>query len=104
MEELEYIQTLDMSDEEKKEWEVDSTGIAITTDTSGVMEMYKTEWFDTDKESNIISGTEKPTLAIALYDPQLEREIWTAISDRDSLRRLRDYLNDYLEIHSTKIR
>lgn len=99
MKELEYIQTLDMCTQEVGEWEKDNMGVSIPTDTNGVLEMKKTEWYSTDANLRIIPGTGRPALYIAMLDGNSEEELYTMISDRADIRRLRDFLNNYLEIH-----
>lgn len=99
MKELEYIQTLDMTLEERKIWEKENMGVAVSTDTDGVIELHKTAWFSTDENLKMISRTGRPALFIALYDSNSEDEIHTLLSDQNIIRRLRDYLNDYLEIY-----
>lgn len=100
MKDLEYIQTLNMCTEEVKEWEKDNMGISVPTDKDGVFEMQKTEWYSTDANLKMIPGTGRPALYIAMYDGNSEDELHTMLSDRADIRRLRDFLNDYLEIYT----
>ncbi len=100
MKELEYIQTLDMSTQEVKEWEKDNMGVSIPTDTDGVLEMQKTEWYSTDANLKMMPSTGRPVLYIAMYDGNSEEELYAMLSERADIRRLRDFLNNYLEIYS----
>lgn len=100
MKELEYIQTLNMCTEEVKEWEKDNMGVAVTTDEDGVLELLKTEWYSTDENSELIPESGRPVLCVAMYDGNSEEELCTFLSNRADIRRLRDFLNDYLEIYT----
>lgn len=95
--ELEYIATIDMNFKEKEVWENENCASAIGGDNGEVLEFKKSHYYSTDENGNKVLGSETSTLAIAACDDMGEDEIYITVSSKDEVRKLRDYLNNYLE-------
>nr|DAN18508.1 MAG TPA: Protein of unknown function (DUF3140) [Bacteriophage sp.] len=94
---LEFIQTVDMTAGELAKWENQSKAVAFHADNGSIIEMQKSCLFSVDKNGCKIPGTESDTLFVAVCDDMGEDEICFTVSSKDEARKLRDYLNKYLE-------
>nr|DAH62155.1 MAG TPA: Translation initiation factor IF-2, N-terminal region [Caudoviricetes sp.] len=93
----EYIKTLDMSIEEQEKWEKEEKGCALYGVNEGVIEFSKSYSYPVDKNMNRIPGAEIPDLFIAVKDDFSDSEVCIILSSKNDIRKLRDYLNNYLE-------
>lgn len=94
---LEFVRTADMTVDERVEWEKASKAVASHADDGGIIEMKKSCLYFVDKNGCKIPGTETDTLFVAVCDDMGEEEISFVVSDKEEIRKLRDYLNNYLE-------
>ena len=94
---LEFIQTADMTESERIEWENKVRAVALHADNGGILEMQKSCLYSVNKNGCRIPGTESDTLFVAVCDDMGEEEISFTVSSKDEIRKLRDYLNKYLE-------
>lgn len=95
---LEYIATADMNQKQIEEWEKDNNAIAIVLDNGERLEFFPTHLYSPDKNGRPLPGTQIPALTISLCNDDLTEEISGILIRRDDdLRRLRNFLNDYLE-------
>lgn len=94
---LEFIQTVDMTAGELAKWEQKVKAVAFHADNGGIIEMQKSCLYSVDKNGCRIPGTESDTLFVAVCDDMGEDEICFTVSSKDEIRKLRDYLNKYLE-------
>ncbi|MDB8904245.1 hypothetical protein [Parabacteroides merdae] len=94
---LEFIQTADMTESERIEWENKARAVALHADNGGILEMQKSCLYSVDKNGYRIPETESDTLFVAVCDDMGEDEICFTVSSKDEVRKLRDYLNKYLE-------
>ncbi len=93
---LEYIATADMDLKERCQWEEENCASVTDGDNGGLLELQRT-YYSTDDNGNKIPGSETPTLSIAMCDDTGEDEVYFTVSSKDAIRKLRDYLNNYLE-------
>lgn len=94
----EYVKTIYMDFDERREWEKNENGIVIDSCfNEGVLELSKSYSYTVDDNLNRIHGTEKPGLCIAMLGDNGYDEASVFISNKDQVRRLRNYLNNYLE-------
>lgn len=94
---LEFVSTFDMNFREKEIWENKNGASAIAGDSGGILEFQKSHYYSTDENGNKVPGSETPTLSVAVCDDMGENEIYFTVSSKDEVRKLRDYLNNYLE-------
>lgn len=94
---LEYICTSNMNPDEVKEWEKAHKGCAMEGNNGGILEFQKSELYSTDENGRKILGSESETLWVAMCDEVYEEEIGLLFSNKESVRKLRDFLNRYLE-------
>lgn len=94
---LEYIVTAEMDLNERERWEVKNSASVTDGDNGGLLELQRSYYYSTDDNGNKIPGSEIPTLSIAMCDDMGEEEICFTVSSKDAIRKLRDYLNNYLE-------
>lgn len=93
----EYVKTVDMSFEEQEEWEKEEKGCAFYGINEGVIEFSKSYSYPVDNNMNRIPGAEIPDLFIAVKDDFSDSEVCIILSSKNDIRKLRDYLNNYLE-------
>jgi hypothetical protein len=94
---LDYIHTYDMSMEEIERWEKEHDSIALIGASGETIELWPSYSYIVDENHKSIAGTEKPVLVISVCTEDAEEEFMFSMSDKDRIKRLRDYLNDYLE-------
>lgn len=94
---LDYIHTYDMSMEEIERWEKGHDSIALIGASGETIELWPSYSYIVDENHKPIPGTEKPVLSISACTEDAEEEFMFSMSDKDRIKRLRDYLNDYLE-------
>lgn len=94
---LEFIQTADMTEEERAEWENKAKAVALHADNGSILEMQKSCLYSVDKNGCRIPGSELDTLSVAVCDDMGEDEMCFTVSSKNEARKLRDYLNNYLE-------
>lgn len=94
---LEYVQTIDMSYDECESWCKKNKACILDGDSGGRIEMQKSYSYSTDGGGNKIIGSEIPLLFVSMCDEDAETEFAFSVSDKDDIRKLRDYLNNYLE-------
>lgn len=94
---LEYVATADMNFPEREKWEAENGACVTEGDNGGIMEFRKSCYYSTDDNGDKVPDSETPTLAIAVCDDMCEKEIYITISSKAEIRKLRDYLNNYLE-------
>lgn len=93
-----YMQTINMeSDEEIEQWENDNSGCVVFDDMERRMELYKLEWLHGVEETNELIPTDNEFLNVAVCDDVCEAEVLLTFSSMGDIRKLRDYLNNYLE-------
>lgn len=93
----EYVKTVDMSIEEQEEWEKEEKGCTLYGVNEGVIEFSKSYSYPVDKNMDRIPGAETPDLFIAVKDDFSDSEVCIILSSKNNIRKLRDYLNNYLE-------
>ncbi len=93
----EYIKTLNMSIDEQEKWEKEEKGCAFYGVNEGVIEFSKSYSYPVDNNMNRIPGAETPDLFIAVKDDFSDSEVCIILYSKDKIRKLRDYLNNYLE-------
>lgn len=94
----EYMQTVNMeSDEEIEQWENDNSGCVVFDDMGRRMELHKLEWLRRVEETNELIPTDDEFLHVAVCDDTCEAEVLLTFSSMGDIRKLRDYLNNYLE-------
>lgn len=94
---LEYVQTIDMSYDECESWCEKNKACTLDGDSGGKIEIQKSYYYSTDKNGNKIIGSETPILFVSMCDEDAETEFAFSVSDKNNIRKLRDYLNNYLE-------
>ena len=94
---LDYIHTYDMSVEEIERWEKAHNSIAMIGEFGETIEICPSYSYSVDENHKPIAGTEKQVLVISSCTEDAEEEFMFSMSDKDRIKRLRDYLNDYLE-------
>ena len=94
---LEYVQTIDMSYDECESWCKKNKACTLDGDSGGKIEIQKSYSYSTDENGNKIIGSETPLLFVSMCDEDAETEFAFSVSDKDDIRKLRDYLNNYLE-------
>lgn len=96
--EAEYMQTVNMAtDEEIQNWESENKGRVIFGDMGGRIELQDAEWWSTDDNLKPTMPTGQHFLRVAACDDVCDTEICLTFTSRDEVRKLRDYLNNYLE-------
>lgn len=94
----EYMQTVNMkSDEEIEQWENDNSGCVVFDNMGRRMELHKPKWLREVEETNELIHIGDKFLNVAVCDDAYETEVLLAFSSMDGIRKLRDYLNNYLE-------
>lgn len=100
--ETDYMQTVNMlDDEEIEQWESDNFGAVVFSDSGGRVELCKSEWFHTDKDLKPTTKMGQKLLHFAACDCECETEICLTFTTSKQVRKLRNFLNDYLENHGT---
>lgn len=94
---LDYIHTYDMSMEEIERWEKEHNSIVLIGASGETIELLPSYSYIVDDDYKPVPGTEKPVLSISACTEDAGEEFMFSMSDKDSIKRLRDYLNDYLE-------
>ena len=94
---LEFVSTFDMNFKEREIWEEENCACVTESDSCGIFEFQKSHYYSTDENGNKVPGSETPTLSVAVCDDMGEDEIYLTISSKSEIRKLRDYLNNYLE-------
>lgn len=94
---LECVSTADMNFKEREKWERENEACVTSGDNGGILEFIKSCYYSTDDNGNKIAGSETPVLAIAGCDDMGENEIYFTVSSKEDVRKLRNYLNTYLE-------
>lgn len=92
----EYVKTVDMNLDEQEKWEEEG-GCVISGSNEGVLELSKSYFYDVDENWDEIPGTRKPCIHIAMLEDDSNSEAFVNILDKNKIRKLRDYLNNYLE-------
>lgn len=96
--ETDYMQTVNMgTDEEIEEWESDNNGCVVIDDIGRRMELRKLEWHRRVEGTNEFIPTKIYFLNVAVCDDACESEVLLTFSSIRDIRKLRDYLNNYLE-------
>lgn len=96
--ESDYMQTVNMeSDEDINQWENEKSGCVVFDDIGRRMELHKAEWYHQVEEKNELIPTGDEFLSVAVCDDACESEVLLTFSSKDDIRKLRDYLNNYLE-------
>lgn len=94
----EYMQTVNMeSDEEIEQWEINNSGCVVFDDMGRRMELHKLEWLHRVEETNELIPADDEFLHVAVCDDTCETEVLLTFSSTGDIRKLRDYLNNYLE-------
>lgn len=94
---FEYVATYDMNWVDKEEWEKKERGCVIEGDVEGLLELRKSYYYCTDDNGNKIKGSEKSMIFMAMSEENSNSEAYICLSKKDDIRKLRDYLNNYLE-------
>lgn len=90
---LRHMQTVNMeSVEEIQDWERDCEGLVIQSDSGGVLELSRIERICK------ANSCREYFLNVAACDDEYETGLCLAFSSKNEVRRLRDYLNTYLEV------
>lgn len=96
--ESDYMQTVNMeSDKDINQWENEKSGCVVFDDIGRRMELHKAEWYHQVEGKNELIPTGDEFLSVAVCDDACESEVLLTISSKDDIRKLRDYLNNYLE-------
>lgn len=93
----EFMQTVGMESQDIERWESEKLGTAIISDNGGRIELTKEEWYYTDKEMNPTVPSGENFLRIAACDELCETELCLTFTSKEDVRKLRNYLNEYLE-------
>ena len=94
---LRFIQTEDMTLNEFKEWEGKYKTVSVNSDDGAIIEMQKSYVYGIDKKGHKSINHESTALFIAACDNICEKEVTLVLSSKEDVRKLRDYLNRYLE-------
>lgn len=94
----EFMQTVAMEPKDIELWESEKPGIAIIADDGGRIELTKEEWYYADKEMNPTVPSGENFLRIAACDEVCETELCLTFTSKEDVRKLRNYLNNYLEL------
>lgn len=96
--ETDYMKTVNMqTDEEIEQWESENFGCVVIDDMGRRMELQDAEWWSTDKNLKPTVPTGQHFLSIAACDDTCETELLLTFTEKDRVRKLRNFLNDYLE-------
>lgn len=94
---LRFIQTEDMTLNEVKEWEGKYKTVSVNSDDGAIIEMQKSYVYGIDKKGHKSINHESTALFIAACYNVCEKEVTLVLSSKEDVRKLRDYLNRYLE-------
>ena len=94
---LEFIETFDMNFAETEKWEKSNNAVAVQFDNGGRLECLPTWLYSPDKDMKPIPGSEQKALIVSVCDEDAIAEISMIITGNKELRKLRDFLNLYLE-------
>ncbi|WP_294476235.1 hypothetical protein [uncultured Bacteroides sp.] len=97
MNRLEYIQTLGMTLEETHKWEKENKGVSVEGGNGALLECYIADFYSTDSNGNLNPDSRHDSLSVSLCSDCSDDELRIYMHDKDEIRRLRDYLNNYLE-------